>query len=176
LRVVRFIAAWVLLFVTCALITFEFNAQSIVEFDLQLTASMLVVSTLGAYLFSGVSLKGSGSDPINPKVWAYMVAHTLVLLVKSIAASLDVASRVLRPGPPVKPGIVRVPTQVRKDWGVTLLSNSITLTPGTMVVDVDERRRDLYVHWINVKEKKPEAASEKVSGAYERILRRAAKL
>ncbi|GAI75906.1 unnamed protein product, partial [marine sediment metagenome] len=36
-----------------------------------------------------------------------------------------------------------------------LLANSITLTPGTLSVDIDEKNNDLYIHWINVTTLKP---------------------
>jgi len=39
--------------------------------------------------------------------------------------------------------------------GITLLADSITLTPGTLSVDIDEKNNDLYVHWINVTTLKP---------------------
>ena len=174
MKIARFVSAWLLLFAACALLLFNFEPRLgwLTEIDGQLMFTAIAVSTLGALLFSSVSLKGRGTDPINPKIWAHVVANSLVFVGKMIVASIDVALRIIRPGPPLKPGIVRVPTQVKKEWGVTLLSNSITLTPGTMVVDVDERSGDLYVHWINVSARDPEERTKKVSGAYERILRR----
>lgn len=65
-----------------------------------------------------------------------------------IIANIDVAYRVIHPRMPIRPGIVKVKTNLRTDIGLTVLANSITLTPGTMVVDVGDGY--LYIHWINV--------------------------
>jgi multicomponent Na+:H+ antiporter subunit E len=54
---------------------------------------------------------------------------------------------------------VKISPDLHTDLGITMLANSITLTPGTLSVDIDEDTNDLYVHWINVDpkalEKKP---------------------
>ncbi|MEM2123905.1 MAG: Na+/H+ antiporter subunit E [Methanolinea sp.] len=63
-------------------------------------------------------------------------------------ANLDVAYRVITGK--VRPGIIRVPSGMKTDFGVFLLANSITLTPGTITVDVDEETNELFVHNINV--------------------------
>ncbi|MGC9529351.1 MAG: Na+/H+ antiporter subunit E [Candidatus Bipolaricaulaceae bacterium] len=68
-------------------------------------------------------------------------------------ANLDVAWRVITGR--IRPGIVRFNPQLRTDLGRTLLANSITLTPGTLTVDVDEATGDFFVHWINVKDEDP---------------------
>ncbi len=46
---------------------------------------------------------------------------------------------------------MKISPKLKTDAGLTMLANSITLTPGTLSVDVDEETNDLYVHWINVK-------------------------
>ena len=65
-------------------------------------------------------------------------------------ANVDVACRVLTGR--IRPGIVRVRSGMQSDLGVLMLSNSITLTPGTLTVGVDEETNDLFVHMINVPE------------------------
>ena len=55
----------------------------------------------------------------------------------------------------INPGIVKMPTGLKTDLGITLLADSITLTPGTLSVDIDEKNNDLYIHWINVTTLKP---------------------
>ena len=88
---------------------------------------------------------------LNPVRWfsflAYMVGPFFVSLTK---ANFDVAYRVITGK--INPGIVRISPDLKTDLGVTLLANSITLTPGTLSVDVDENSNDLFIHWINVKE------------------------
>ena len=58
---------------------------------------------------------------------------------------------VLHPMLPINPGIVRIRTGLKKDTSLTILSNSITLTPGTLTVDIHPRGGFLYVHHIDVK-------------------------
>ena len=65
-------------------------------------------------------------------------------------ANIDVAYRVITGK--INPGIVKITPKLTTDLGITLLANSITLTPGTLTVDIDENSNDLYIHWINVKE------------------------
>jgi len=58
------------------------------------------------------------------------------------------------------------------DTALTFLANSITLTPGTMSVDIDKDNSILYVHWIDVKTKDVEAATRIVVERFEKILRK----
>ncbi len=54
----------------------------------------------------------------------------------------------------LKPGIIAFPLSVTSDVEITLLANLITLTPGTLSVDVSEDRKTLYVHALSVPDKK----------------------
>jgi multicomponent Na+:H+ antiporter subunit E len=95
---------------------------------------------------------------LNPVRWflflAYLIGPFFVALAK---ANLDVAYRVVTGK--INPGIVRISPDIHTNLGITLLANSITLTPGTLSVDIDEETNDLYIHWINIDikalEKKP---------------------
>lgn len=89
-----------------------------------------------------------------------------------IKANLDVAYRVAHPDLPINPGIVKVKTTLKSDTGLTFLANSITLTPGTMSVDIDQENGFLYIHWIDVKDKDIEKATEIILGKFERILKK----
>ncbi|MDG6249702.1 Na+/H+ antiporter subunit E [Methanocalculus sp.] len=70
------------------------------------------------------------------------------LFIEMARANIDVAIRVITGN--VKPGIVRVNTGMKTDLGMLLLANSITLTPGTLSVEIDDATKQLYVHLINV--------------------------
>lgn len=93
-------------------------------------------------------------------------------LWQCIKANVDVAYRVLHPALPVKPGIVKVKTSLKSETGLTFLANSITLTPGTMSVDIDRENGCLYIHWIYVKDIDVDAASGKIVEHFEKILKR----
>lgn len=102
----------------------------------------------------------------------FFVCYLPLFLWECLKANLDVAYRVLNPRLPIKPGIVKVKTSLRSDTGLTFLANSITLTPGTMSVDIDRERGFLYVHWINVQATEIEAATKIVVQRFEPILKR----
>ncbi len=65
-------------------------------------------------------------------------------------ANLDVAYRVITGN--IRPGIIRLKSGMKSDFALLMLANSITLTPGTLTVDVDEKSNDLFIHVINIDE------------------------
>ena len=77
----------------------------------------------------------------------------------------------LHPRLPINPGIVKVKTVLKSDTALTFLANSITLTPGTLSVDIDKDNGILYVHWIDVKSKDIESATKIIVERFERILK-----
>ena len=100
-------------------------------------------------------------------------AYYLPLFIwECIKANIDVAYRVSHPDLPIRPGIVKVKTTLKSETGLTFLANSITLTPGTLSVDVDQERGFLYIHWIDVKDKDIEKATKIIVERFEKILRR----
>lgn len=106
------------------------------------------------------------------RYWYFFVCYLPLFLWECIKANLDVAYRVLSPRLPIKPGIVKVKTSLRSDTGLTFLANSITLTPGTMSVDIDREKGFLYVHWVNVQTTEVEAATRLVVERFEPLLQR----
>jgi multicomponent Na+:H+ antiporter subunit E len=70
---------------------------------------------------------------------------------------------------PIKPGIVLIRTGLKSDTGKLVLANSITLTPGTLTMEVEGEH--LLIHWINVKSEDPEEATEFISKRFEPYLR-----
>ena len=109
----------------------------------------------------------------QPRRYLYFLFHYVpVFLWEVLKANFDVAYRVVHPGLPIKPGIVKVKTSLRSDLACTLLANSITLTPGTMSVDIDKASAVLYVHWIDVRSQDIEATTQIIVERFERILRK----
>lgn len=70
----------------------------------------------------------------------------VVFLVELLRANLRVAYDVVTPQHRMRPAILRVPLDARSDGEITLLSNLITLTPGSLALEVSADRRVLYVH------------------------------
>ncbi len=109
----------------------------------------------------------------HPWRYWYFIAHYLpVFLLEVVKANIDVAYRVLHPDLPINPGIVKVKTILKSDTALTFLANSITLTPGTMSVDIDRDNGVLYIHWINVKAKDIESATKIIVQRFEKILKK----
>ena len=72
-------------------------------------------------------------------------------------ANLDVAYRVITGN--IRPGIIRLKSGMKSDFALLMLANSITLTPGTLTVDVDEKSNDLFIHVINLDEETQKKSS-----------------
>ncbi len=70
-----------------------------------------------------------------------------------IKANLQVAYEVMTPGLKVSPGIVRIPLDVETNFEISFLANLITLTPGTLSLDISDDKKVLYVHTMYVKDK-----------------------
>ena len=83
-----------------------------------------------------------------------------------VRANLRVAFDVVTPALRAEPGIVAVPLDARSDTEITLLANLITMTPGTLAVDVADDRSVMYVHAMFVDE--PEAFARQIKEDLER--------
>ena len=101
----------------------------------------------------------------------WFILYVPVFFWYVIIANLDVVYRVVHPEMPIHPGIVKVRTTLKNPAGRTMLANSITLTPGTLTVDITDDDY-LYVHWINVKSDDIEQATQVVVARFETFLRR----
>ena len=84
---------------------------------------------------------------LSPGAPVSLVTYLGVFFVALIKANLDVARRVLSPSLPIRPAVVEIRTGLKSPLGKLLLANSITLTPGTLSVDVKDDR--ILVHWID---------------------------
>ena len=91
-----------------------------------------------------------------------IVRYLLVFLRELLIANARVAWEVMTPGLTLKPAIVRVPTRTRTPWERTVLANTISMTPGTLTLVVDEVSGDLYVHSLYVDDRESFRASIKV--------------
>lgn len=90
------------------------------------------------------------AQPEGGRIRPLKVLSLVGLFIKELALSAwKVAVLVASPKMAVKPGIFAFPLTVDRDFEITLLANLITLTPGTLSVDVSEDRRVLYVHALD---------------------------
>lgn len=124
----------------------------------------LVVSILGTGIYSRLDL-----PPLGPKRVLVGIAYIPILFWEIIRANFDVAYRVLHPRLPINPGIVVIKTGLKSDIAKLLLANSITLTPGTFTLDVEDDK--LLIHWIDVKATDIEGATRLVGERFEKHLK-----
>jgi multicomponent Na+:H+ antiporter subunit E len=75
------------------------------------------------------------------------VVNLIAIFIKELLLSnIAVLKVIIKPKLDIQPGIFALPTELKNDWEITLLANLITLTPGTLVVDISDDNRTLYIH------------------------------
>lgn len=104
----------------------------------------------------------------TPRVLVNVVLYFGVFLEELVKANINVLALVLSPRIDIHPGIVEIRTRLKTPLGRLVLANSITLTPGTLVVDI--RGDTLFIHWINVSAKDPVEATRAIAGRFEKYL------
>lgn len=102
-------------------------------------------------------------------VFPKSIALVFFFLKELVRANFIVAYEVATPRYNMKPGIVAVPLDAETDFEILLLTNLISLTPGTFCIDVSKDRKTLYVHEMYVKDKQTYIQSIK-NGFEKRIL------
>lgn len=114
-----------------------------------LTGSFSLVTLLTGFALGFAALwiiqPLTGASTYHARVFAWIrlvVMFHYELLVSSFAVAWDV----LTPRHRARPAIVDIPLAVRSDAGILLLTNLISLTPGTLSLDVSEDRRTLSIH------------------------------
>ena len=138
--------------------------------DLHDVLSGIVVAIVVA-IMTGDLFKGKSSAFRRGSRYLWFLYYIPFFIWEVLKANIDVAYRVAHPAVPIRPGIVKVKTTLTSDTALTFLANSITLTPGTLTVDVDSKNGYLYVHWINVLSPDVEEATAHIVARFEKILR-----
>lgn len=82
-----------------------------------------------------------------------VVGFFLYFLYEFFKATIQVAFEVVTRKFHMKPGIIKMPLEAKTDLEITILSNLISLTPGTLVVDVSEDKKVMYVHGMYIEDK-----------------------
>ncbi len=156
----RYLVTFFVLFGVWLALTGTFNWEELV-----MGAVLAAIGAgLGWRAFSRV-----GFSHLSVRKIAYLLAYIPVFFWEMIKANFDVAYRVIHPRMPIKPGIVMINTDLTSDTGKMALANSITLTPGTLTMDI--RGGNLLIHWINVKDAETEGATKLIGSKFERFLR-----
>ena len=164
---------FVLAFLIWLLLTWPFAEGRI---DVQVVIAGLIASVFVAVIFHEI-LPKEHHIFISPVRIFWGLVYLPVFFYYVIKANLDVVYRALHPKMPIKPGIVKIKTALKTHSGITALANSITLTPGTLTVDLvtdgsSSGDTYLYIHWINVKSDDIERATELIAKRFEWFLQK----
>ena len=109
----------------------------------------------------------------NPVKLLRLLGYWLFIFpVELVKANVDMAKRCFGGCTDINPGIVKVPVDLKSDYGQAALANSITLTPGTITLDIaeEEGQTYYYIHWIDVKADGKEAG-DLIKGKLEKGLK-----
>lgn len=158
-KLTQFFLSWLVLFIAWLGFTSTLALQEVL--------TGLGVS-LGVALFTSRFFICCDFSIFAPAKLFYVFYYLFVFLVALVKSNLDVARRVISPTLPINPGIVRFKTKLTSEYGKMLLANSITLTPGTLTVDIIEDT--FYIHWIDVKTLDPDEAHREIAENFEKIL------
>lgn len=101
----------------------------------------------------------------RPRVLARLVARVLVDI---IYANLNVARLILGPATAIRPALVRYPLRLRDEFAITVLANTISLTPGTVTADLSEDRAVLLLHALDIDD--PQLLIDAIHTRYEKPL------
>lgn len=130
-------------------------------------ATGIVIATILAVPLS--VLGGAYADVrLTPKAVVNYFLYFGVFIWELVLANISVAKIVFRRKINIHPGIVKVRTKLKSKTGRLVLANSITLTPGTLVVDIEDDI--LYVHWIDVTTQDSEEATREIAAKFEKYL------
>ncbi len=157
----KYITVFLLSMVFWLMLTFDFTIPNLIVGG--------VASVITSLIFTRFFVKNI-YKLLQPKRYFWFFIYLFVFIWECIKANIDVAYRVLHPAMPIRPGIVKVKTTLKSDLAKMLLANSITMTPGTISVDIIDDY--LYIHWIYIKSEDPEVYTKIITGPFEKYIKR----
>jgi multicomponent Na+:H+ antiporter subunit E len=157
----KYIALFILSLIFWLLITFNLDIANII---VGVVASLITALAFGKYFIKDVV------PFLQPQRYFWLIIYLFIFTWECIKANFYVAYLVLHPAMPIKPGIVKVKMGLKTNIAKTMLANSITMTPGTITVDIIDDY--IYVHWIYVKSQNPKEYSQNISGRFEKYIKK----
>ena len=132
---------------------------------------MIVIGLIASFVVSNLFYEIIPKEHIflSPVRLFWLLVYVPVFFYYAVKADIDIIFCILNPKLPIKPGIVKVKTELKTSAGITALANSITLTPGTLTVDLTDDGH-LYVHWGFVEATDVETATAIIVKRYEWFL------
>jgi multicomponent Na+:H+ antiporter subunit E len=123
-----------------------------------------------AWFLKGYAFEGAPRAVLDPRRWIYFMIYLAVLVRGILLAGILLVPIILSREINIRPGVVAIPTRLKKRWELTLLANSITLTPGTFFLDMSEEEGVMYVHWISIRSDRVDEMRRMITESYERML------
>lgn len=102
------------------------------------------------------------------RVWRW-TRFVLIFIRELIKANIDIVVGVLSPLEKQSPGILAIPLDVTTDAEITLLANMITMTPGTLSLELSDDRKVLFVYFFKITD--PEQEKQAIKSGFERLVR-----
>ena len=136
------------------------------SFSLEILATGIVVSAISVYLSEKHVIQRSYYDLSNFNI-LHLTLYFLVLLKEIYLSSFSVMTSVISGKAEIS--VISIPTEISDDFRLSILANSITLTPGTITMDM--KKGSLTVLWLNPQSDDPLIAGEIIKGRLERMLK-----
>jgi multicomponent Na+:H+ antiporter subunit E len=151
-----FLALWLLLTIIWIAANSSLAAESI------LTGAL--ISAALAYIFARQSAVWQ-SLRLSPQRLYHFVLYTGAFIVEMVKANINMLRYVYSRRIDIKPGVVEIKTRLKSPIGRLALANSIALTPGSLVLDIEGDR--MFIHWLDVPTNDTEEASRLIAGPFE---------
>jgi multicomponent Na+:H+ antiporter subunit E len=152
-----------------ALLTFVWIAVSS-SFAIESMITGALIAAVLAYMFARRFAIWRGIR-FSPTRLFHFIIYTGVFVIELVRANISMMRYVYSPRLSVEPGIVKVKTNLKSPIGRLALANSISLTPGSLVLDIGED--ELVVHCLDMRAIDPKKVAETVSGPFETHLEKA---
>ncbi|CAM4391964.1 Na+/H+ antiporter subunit E [Paenibacillus tarimensis] len=92
----------------------------------------------------------------------------LLFLKELVLSNIAVIHEIIRPRLRIRPGIFTLKTELKSDWEVTMLACLITLTPGTLTLEVSPDNGTLYIHAMDIED--AEMLAKQIKGSFEKAI------
>lgn len=134
--------------------------------------SIIIASFMYENLTDDLRLEGHVVTKILYITFLRIPEYLFIMAFQLIESNIQVAKHALFMD--INPSIVKIKTDLKSDTGTTILANSITLTPGTLTIDIDKKldKTHVYVHWIDARTMNLKEAGDEIKGGVERWLKK----
>jgi len=169
-----FLSTAIMCYIFWLLITGQITAIFTGGASAQVLIAGVLVSIITALFSARFFIHTKAFYLFNPIKLVIMIFYCLIIFMwELIKANVDVALRAFG----IKksnPGIVKIETELKSEYAQSMLANSITLTPGTITMDIAEEKGKTYyyIHWIDVATADIKEASDSIKGTMEKWIRR----